>query len=111
MSITDLSADALSLALHARELSCREVMHAYLTRIHALNPRHQAMVSLQSSESVLQQADARDAQLARGESKGWMHGMPLAIKDLVNTAGIATTLGSPLMRNLCRSTMACWHSA
>ena len=99
MSITDLSADALSLALHARELSCREVMQAYLTRIHALNPRHQAMVSLQSSESVLQQADARDAQLARGESMGWMHGMPLAIKDLANTAGIATTLGSPLMRN------------
>jgi amidase len=47
---------------------------------------------------LLQQADERDAQLARGESMGWMHGMPQAIKDLSNAAGIATTLGSPLMR-------------
>ena len=99
MNITELSAQALSRALHAREVSCREAMQAYLERIHRVNPRYQAIVSLQSSESLLRQADSRDAQLARGESQGWLHGMPLAIKDLANTAGIATTLGSPLMRD------------
>ena len=99
MHITELSAGALSAAIHARQVSCREVMAAYLARIEAVNPRFNALVSLQAGEGLLRQADARDAQLARGESMGWMHGMPQAIKDLSNTAGIPTTLGSPLMRD------------
>ena len=74
-------------------------MQAYLSRIEEVNPRHLAIVSLQDGDLLLRQADERDAQLARGESMGWMHGMPQAIKDLCNTAGIPTTLGSPLMRN------------
>jgi amidase len=99
MDIVELSACSLSRAIHAREVSCREVMQAYLARIADLNPRYNAIVSLQDSDHLLGQADARDAQLARGESMGWMHGMPQAIKDMANTAGIVTTLGSPLMRN------------
>ena len=99
MSITELTAHALSRAIHAREISCREVMQAYLSRIDGLNPVYNALVSLQDPESLLQQADSRDAQLARGQSMGWMHGMPQAIKDLANSTGIATTLGSPLMGN------------
>ncbi len=96
-AITLLSACALSEHLHARKLSCREVMTAYLDRIDALNPRHNAIVSLQPRDVLLAQADARDAQLARGESMGWMHGFPIAIKDLAATAGIRTTSGSPLL--------------
>ena len=98
-SITALDASALSRAIHGRQLSCREVMQAYLARIADLNPRYNAIVSLQDGDQLLRQAEGRDAQLARGESLGWMHGIPQAIKDLCNTAGIATTLGSPLMRN------------
>ena len=97
--ITALDASALSLAIHGKQLSCREVMQAYLERIADVNPRYNAIVNLQNSDLLLRQADERDAQLARGESMGWMHGMPQAIKDLCNTAGIPTTLGSPLMRN------------
>ena len=41
-AITSLDADALSSAIHARTLGCREVMAAYLQRIHALNPRFNA---------------------------------------------------------------------
>ena len=99
MNITELTADALSRAIHARQVSCREVMQAYLARIDAVNPAFNAIVSLQDGDGLLRQADARDLQLARGESMGWMHGMPQAIKDLANTAGIPTTLGSPLMRH------------
>jgi len=99
MDITELCANALSSAIHAGEVSCREVMQAYLARIADLNPRYNAIVSLQDGDHLLSQADQRDLQLARGESLGWMHGMPQAIKDIANTAGIATTLGSPLMRN------------
>jgi len=97
-SITDLDAGALSAAIHARQLSCREVMQAFLARIDLLNGRFNAIVSLRDPDRLLAEADERDAQLARGESMGWMHGMPQAIKDLANVAGIPTTLGSPLMR-------------
>ena len=97
--IIQFSAHALSQAIHRKQLSCREVMQAYLQRITDVNPRVNAIISLQDEDDLLRQADARDAQLARGESMGWMHGMPQAIKDLSNTAGIATVQGSPLMRN------------
>ena len=99
MSLTDLSADALSVAIHARQVSCREVMQAYLTRIHALNPTFNAIVNLRGDAELLREADERDAQLARGEAMGWLHGLPQAIKDLSNTAGLPTTLGSTLMRD------------
>ena len=95
---TALDASALSAALHARQVSCREVMGAYLARIHRLNPRCNALVSLRPDDALLAEADARDAELARGASRGWMHGLPQAIKDLSNVAGLPTTLGSPLMR-------------
>ena len=96
-AITGLTACELSGHLHARTLSCREVMTAYLDRIEALNPRHNAIVSLQPRAGLLAQADARDAELARGHSMGWMHGFPMAIKDMAATAGILTTYGSPLL--------------
>jgi amidase len=97
MSLTDLDADALSRAIHAKKVSCREVMRATLDRIAAINPAVNAIVSLQEEGDLLRQADARDAALARGESLGWMHGMPQAIKDAAETKGIASTLGSPLL--------------
>ena len=99
LAITALNASDLSRAIHSKQVSCREVMQAYLARIADQNPHFNAIVSLQPSDLLLRQADERDAQLARGESMGWMHGMPQAIKDLCNTAGIATTQGSPLLRN------------
>src|SRR4029450_1022640 len=66
-------------------------------RIAAVNPVVNAIVSLQDEADLLRQADTRDAMLAHGESLGWMHGMPQAIKDAAETNGIATTLGSPLL--------------
>ena len=99
MQLTDLSADALSRAIHAKEVSCREVMRATLDRIAAVNPRVNAIVNVQDERDLLRQADARDAELARGDSRGWMHGMPQAIKDAAQTKGIPTTLGSPLLAN------------
>jgi amidase len=103
MDITDLPAHALSGAIRRREVSCREVMRATLARIEAVNPVHNAIVSLREAEVLLREADERDVQLARGATPagpiGWMHGMPQAIKDMAQTAGIRTTLGSPLLRD------------
>jgi amidase len=97
--LTDLSASALARAIGARQVSCRELMLATLARIDALNPVHNAIVSLRDPQELLREADACDAELARGESRGWMHGLPQAIKDIAPTAGLRTTLGSPLLRD------------
>ena len=97
--ITALDATALSEAIHARRVSCREVMQAYLARIARFNPTYNAIVSLRPDDELLAEADACDAELARGASRGWLHGVPQAIKDLANAAGLPTTLGSPLMRD------------
>jgi amidase len=91
MSATDLAG-----AIRSRSLSCAEVMRTFLKQIDALNPRVNAIVSLQPPERLLEQARARDDQLARGEYLGPLHGLPQAIKDLASTAGIRTTRGSPL---------------
>ncbi len=99
----DISALDLSRALHLKQVSCQEVMQSTLERIAQLNPQSNAIVSLQEPELLMAQARERDAQLARGESMGWMHGMPQAIKDLSNVAGLRTTLGSPLMKDFVAS--------
>jgi amidase len=99
VSLCELSAEALSSAIRTRQVSCREVMHAYLARIAEFNPRHNAIVSLRDGDELLREADARDADLARGAAVGWMHGMPQAIKDMAATKGLRTTLGSPLLRD------------
>ncbi|WP_051242226.1 amidase [Azohydromonas australica] len=97
--IVELDALSLSHAIAARRISCREVMQAYLAQIGRLNPRVNALVSLQPEEALLRQADERDAQLARGERLGWLHGFPQAPKDLAATAGIPTTMGSLTLGN------------
>jgi len=56
----------LSSLIHDRDVSCREVMTAYLDRIDAVNPAVNAIVALQPRETLLAQADERDRQLARG---------------------------------------------
>ena len=64
--ITALDASALSHAIRSRALSCREVMQAYLARIHRVNPRFNAIVNLARDEDLLQQADSRAANGAAG---------------------------------------------
>ncbi len=94
-----MGAQALSQSLHNKQVSCREVMAATLARIAQVNPSVNAIVSLRGGDVLMQEADHCDALLAQGRSMGWMHGIPQAIKDLAPTAGLRTTLGSPLMHD------------
>ncbi|MCQ1850696.1 amidase [Neorhizobium galegae] len=93
---TGLSATELSEAIHDGRASCAEVMTAYLERIDRFNPAINAIVSLRSREELLAEAMVRDAELGSGKSRGWMHGMPIAIKDLCEVKGIRCTYGSPI---------------
>ena len=85
----------LARRLHARELSARELLDAYLDRIHRVNPAINAIVTLAEEQAALQAAEADDT-AARGAMLGPLHGLPIAVKDLADTAGIRTTYGSPL---------------
>lgn len=95
--ITELDADALSRAIHAKEVSCREVMSSYLQRIHRVNPKFNAIVNLAPDDTLLAQAAECDADLARGLDRGWMHGIPQAIKDTGHAKGFPTTYGCALL--------------
>ncbi|NKB32689.1 MAG: amidase [Pseudomonadales bacterium] len=94
--ITELSASDLSTAIRQKDISCAEVMRAYLDRIHRYNPVYNAIVSMLDDDELLNQATVADDELARGEYRGWMHGMPHAIKDVRGAAGLTFTSGSPL---------------
>jgi len=97
--MTDLLAlDALALAalLERRAVSAEEVMAATLDRIAAINPGLNAIVSLRPADGLLAEARESDRRRAAGEAGGWLTGLPFAVKDLQNTAGIRTTHGSPL---------------
>jgi amidase len=104
--IVMMSAVDLSNAIRTKRVSCVEVMTAYLDHIARVNPKVNAIVSLQDRDDLLAQARERDAELARGEPLGWMHGFPQAPKDLFPAVGIRTTQGSPLFKDFIANTDA-----
>jgi amidase len=88
----EMSASELAEGIRARRFSSREVVESCLARIEAVNPRVNAIVTL-DAEGALAAAGAAD----RGEPAGPLHGVPVAVKDLEDTAGMRTTYGSPLL--------------
>ncbi|MGH3393868.1 MAG: amidase [Streptosporangiaceae bacterium] len=89
--------DAITLAglLRRGQVSAREVITAHIERIEAANPAINAIVT-RTFDAALAKAAAADQALARGEPPGLLHGLPVAHKDLIETAGVRTTYGSPL---------------
>ena len=89
--------DALTLAvlIRDRQVSAREVIAAHIRRIEDVDPVVNAVVTRTFGQALAKAAAADDA-LARGEPPGLLHGLPVAHKDLVDTAGVRTTYGSPL---------------
>ena len=94
--VTELSASNLSAAIRGQLVSCREVMQAYVDRIHRYNPVYNAIVSMLDDDELLRQAALADEALARDEYWGWMHGIPHAVKDLADAAGLETSSGSTI---------------
>ncbi|MFL5616950.1 MAG: amidase [Gemmatimonadaceae bacterium] len=95
--LCDLTAVELAARIRRKQLSAYEVMAAHLARIERTNAKVNAIVTLVAERAI---ADARraDEHQARGGTLGPLHGLPMAHKDLVATAGIRTTYGSTLWR-------------
>jgi amidase len=96
--MTDLcAADAITLAglLRRRDVSAREVVAAHIARAETVGGPVNAIVTA-TFDSALARAAAADEDLARGAPPGLLHGLPVAHKDLHDTAGVRTTYGSPL---------------
>lgn len=93
-----MTAIELAGRIRRKDVSAREVMEAHLARIERVNPKVNAIVTLvpEQARAWAKEADERQA---RGETLGVLHGLPVAHKDLVDTAGIRTTRGSLLFKD------------
>jgi len=87
-----LPAHQLARMIRDREISAVEVLNAYLTQIAKHNPQLNAICTL-NEDNAHARAKQADEALARGDSWGALHGVPLTIKDIFETAGLRTTAG------------------
>src|SRR3977135_588491 len=92
--ITSISATRLAELIRQRAVSPLEVAEAFLHRIEEINPTLNAIVTL--SPKLLDHAREAESALLRGDALGPLHGVPVTIKDTIETAGLRTTSGSPL---------------
>ncbi len=95
MDLSQTTAIDLLNAIAAGRLSAVEVMQATLDRIATVNGSANAIVALRDPDDLLAEARALDA----GSSRGPLHGLPIAVKDLVNVAGIVSSQGSPIFKD------------
>jgi len=98
-SLVMMNARVLANAIRAREVSCVEVMTAYLDQIERINPHVNAIVALRDRGDLLAEAKEKDVQLARGDVVGALHGLPFAVKDLFPVKGMRTTSGSLILKD------------
>src|SRR2546425_8002018 len=91
MSVADLAR-----RIATKEVSPVEVVRAHLDRIAALDGGLHAFITV-TAEAALDAARAAEGELAAGRSPGPLHGVPFALKDLFDTAGVRTTGGSKIL--------------
>jgi aspartyl-tRNA(Asn)/glutamyl-tRNA(Gln) amidotransferase subunit A len=89
---------AASRAIHAKQISPLELTQICWQRIEAIDPQINAFITL-TAESALNEARVATDEIASGEYRGVLHGIPLAIKDLFDVRGVPTTAGSPLLKD------------
>jgi amidase len=103
--ILALDAIGISTLLEKGDLTAVELMEFTLDRIERINPLVEAIVLLRDRTELLEEAQQAD----RSPRKGWLHGIPIAIKDLSNCKGTPTTMGgSPLYQDFVPTASDCF---
>ena len=92
------SVSQLSHWIETRQLTSERLTQIYLTRLQRFDPKLRCVITL-TRELALKQAKAADAEIAAGKYRGPLHGIPWGAKDLLDTAGIATTYGAEPFKN------------
>ena len=98
MSNDIIYSDATKLAelIRTRKVSPAEVVQAHLDRIEAVNPKINAIVTV--ADGALEAAKAAEAAVLAGDELGPLHGVPISVKDSIDTAGVLTQRGSPIFK-------------
>ncbi len=98
MASEELSLGAISERIRKRESSALETTTFFLNRIARLDSRIQAWTTV-DSEGALKQAEILDTETEEGRYRGPLHGVPIGLKDIFDTRGLRTTMGSQLFEN------------
>jgi amidase len=97
--LCDRTAIELAALIRTRQASAREVMASHLARIRTVNPTINAIVGKLDDDACLALADAADRRPAKGETRGVLHGLPIAFKDLQPAVGFPYTRGSLIFKD------------
>ena len=93
--IAFLSATDLASAIESKQVSPVEAVEAYLERIERIDPKVNSYITVCADEAR-REARQAEAEIQRGEYRGALHGIPIAVKDQIYTKGIRTTDGSKI---------------
>ena len=86
-----MSASELAGRIRTKDISCREVMKAFLENIAKQNPQINAIIEMLEPTEALAMADEADEVIAKGKPLGALHGIPIAVKEMVDVKGWKTT--------------------
>ena len=96
--LTSLTIAQSAELIATRQLSPLELMRAHLERIERVEPHLNCFITL-TPDAALAQARTAEVEIGRGDNRGALHGIPIAFKDLYETAGVRTTHGSKFWSN------------
>jgi len=97
-SLTAKSLTEISGMIHDKSVTSKQLVQALLDRIDVYNPKINCYVTVLAKDA-LAQAEQLDAEAAAGKFRGPLHGIPIALKDNIDTAGIRTTAASPMFKD------------
>src|SRR5690242_8118727 len=93
MNLHQLPASRMAELIRSRQISPVELVKTHLARIESLNPKLNAFIELRA-EQALAEAEAAEKSLRRGDSVGFLHGIPISIKSAIAGAGLKWECGS-----------------
>src|ERR1700712_996095 len=96
--LTAMTLTEVSGMIHKKTITSTELVKALLDRINLLNPKLNCYITVMGKEA-LAQAAILDAEAKTGKFRGPLHGIPLALKDNIDTAGTRTTAASPMFKD------------